>query len=201
MILIIQNFFSFRKSSKNCSISVQLRFDGALPAIPFLGERISTFYVNSKQKLTKHTIITSWQMDSDEIRLLLGKCLQLKVFQVVFAADNIPKLTREGFIIVNASPSHHAGSHWMAHLFQENKVCLANPLGIRIKNYQLLYCRLVKFYHEVTQILKFKPIQNHNSKLCGLFCIYFAHVIFRYEYPLMMNMNNNDLLRVANHML
>ena len=70
-----------------------------------------------------------------------------------------------------------------------------------IQNYQLLYCRLLKFYNEVTQILKLKPIQNQNSKLCGLFCIYIAHVMFGYEYPLMLNMNDNDLLRFANHML
>ena len=141
-------------------------------------------------------------MDSDEIRYLLGKCIHLKhYFYGVFAADNFPKLTREGFIIVNASPSQHGGSHWMVLLFHKNKVYLADPLGIRIQKYQLLYCRLLKFYNEVTQILKLKPVQNQNSKLCGLFCIYIAHVMFGYEYPLMLNMNDNDLLRFANHML
>ena len=45
----------------NCSISVQLTFDGALAAnveILFLGERSSTFYVNSERKTTKNSIIT-----------------------------------------------------------------------------------------------------------------------------------------------
>ena len=65
----------------------------------------------------------------------------------------------------------------------------------------ILYCRLFKFYNEVTQILKLKSIQNQNSKLCGLFCIYIAHAMFGYEYPLMLNMNDIDLLRFANHML
>ena len=65
----------------------------------------------------------------------------------------------------------------------------------------IIVCRLLKFYNEVTQILKVKPVQNQNSKLCGLFCIYIAHVMFAYEYPLMLNMNDNDLLRFANHML
>ena len=89
----------------------------------------------------------------------------------------------------------------MVILFHENKVYLADALGIPIQNYQLLYCRLLKFYNEVTQILKLKPIQNQNSKLCGLFCIYMTHVMFGYEYPLMLNMSDNDLLRFANHML
>ena len=109
-------------------------------------------------------------MVSDEIRYLLGKCIHLKhYFYGVFAADNFPKLTRERFIIVNASPSQHAGSHWMVLLFHINKVYLADLLGILIQNYHLLYCRLLKFYNEVTQILKLKPVQNQNSKLCGLF--------------------------------
>ena len=141
-------------------------------------------------------------MDSDEIRYLLGKCIHLKYcFYGVFAADNFPKLTRKGFIIVNASPAQYEGSHWMVILFHENKVYLADPLGIPIQNYQILYSRLVQFYNEVTQVLKLKPVQNQNSKLCGLFCIYIAHVMFGYEYPLLLNMNDNDLLRFANHML
>ena len=45
----------------NCSISFQLKFDGALAAnieILPLSERSSTFYVNSEQKVTKNSIIT-----------------------------------------------------------------------------------------------------------------------------------------------
>ena len=45
----------------NCSISVQFTFDGALAAnveILLLGERSSTFYVNSERKVTKSSIIT-----------------------------------------------------------------------------------------------------------------------------------------------
>ena len=111
-------------------------------------------------------------MNSDEIRCLLGKCIQLKYSSYgVFAADNFPKLTGEGFIIVNGL------SHWMVILFHENKAYLADPLGIPIQNHQLFYCRLVKIYNEVTQILKLKPIQNQNSKLCRIFCLYIAHVI------------------------
>ena len=141
-------------------------------------------------------------MDSDEIRYLLGKCVPLKYgFYGVFAADNFPKLTREDFIIVNASPAQYEGSHWMVILFHENKAYMADPLGIPIQNYQILYSRLIQFYNEVNQLLKFKPVQNQNSKLCGLSCIYIAHVMFVYEYPLLLNLNDNDLIRFANHML
>ena len=108
-------------------------------------------------------------MDSDEIRCLLGKCIHLKYcLYGVFAAENFPKLTREGFIIVNASPAQYEGSHLMVNLFYENKVYIADPLGIPIQNYQIFYSRLTKIYNEVTRVLKLKPVQNQNSKLCGL---------------------------------
>ena len=102
------------------------------------------------------------------------------LFLSSIAAGNFPKLAREGFIIFSASPAQYEGSHWMVILFHENKVYLAEPLGIPIQNYQILYSRLVQFYNEVTQVLKLKPVQNQNSKYCGIFCIYIAHVTFGY---------------------
>ena len=92
----------------------------------------------------------------------------------------------------------------MVLLFHESNVYLADPLGIPKQNYQRLYSlnsRLVQFYNEFTQVLKLKPVQNQNSKLCWFFCIYIAHVTFGYKYPLLLNMNDNDLPRFANHML
>ena len=140
-------------------------------------------------------------MDSDEIPYLLGKCIHLKYyFYGDFAADIFSKLTREGLIIVKALPAQYEGNHWMVILFHENKVYSADALGIPIQNYQIMFSRLVKFYNEVTRVLKLKPVQNQNPKLCGLFCIYIAHVMFGYEYPLLLNMNDKDLLRFANHM-
>ena len=82
-------------------------------------------------------------MESDEIRYWLGKCIHLKYyFFGFFAAENFPKLTRKGLIIVNASPSQHSkdskefqGKHWMVLLCHENKVYLADSLGIPTQNY------------------------------------------------------------------
>ena len=89
----------------------------------------------------------------------------------------------------------------MVILFHEDKVYLVDPPEIPIQNYQKIYSRLVQFYNEVTQVLKLKPVQNQNSKLCGLFCIYNSHVMFGYEYLLLLNMNYNDLLRFTNHII
>ena len=54
-------------------------------------------------------------------------------------------------------------------LFHENKVYLADPLGISIQNYQILYSRLIKFYNEITQVLKLKPVQNQKLKTLWIF--------------------------------
>ena len=139
-------------------------------------------------------------MDSDEIRYFLGESIHLKYyFYGIFATDNFPKLTIEGFIIVSASPSQHAGSHCIVRLFLKSQVYLADPLGISIRNYRFLYCRLVKPYNELTQKLKANSKSTQNS--VDFLCIYIAHVMFGYEYPLMLNLSDNDMLRFAKYIV
>ena len=107
----------------NCSISVQLTSVGAFSAnveIVFLGERSSTFYVNSERKVKKLNNHIAHRFDSDEISYLLGQCIHLKYyFYGAFAADILPQIRREGFIVATVSPSQHAGSHWMVLLLHE----------------------------------------------------------------------------------
>ena len=79
----------------------------------------------------------------------------------------------------------------------------ADPLGQALDCYHFVYTRLLQFYfeEEVVQCLRLQPIQSPNSKLCGLFCIYIAHIIFTYSYPFVHYMNDDDLLRFAKHMM
>ena len=113
----------FHPELKNCSIPFKLTFVGALAAnveIFFLGKtkKNSTFYVNSERKTQ---ISPTPPMNSDEIRYLLGKCIHLKYyFHGVFAADNFPKLTKEGFLIVNASPVQYKGIQCKVLLLHKN---------------------------------------------------------------------------------
>ena len=46
-----------------------------------------------------------------------------------------------------------------------------------------------------------KPIQSADSVLCGLYCIYVAHVIIKNKYPIGFKLNDHDLIRLAKHML
>ena len=140
------------------------------------------------EKRQKTQLLPTPPMDRDEISNLLGKCIHLNYCfdGFFFAADTFPKLTGEGFIIVNASPSQHAGSHWTALLFHDKKF----SWQIRLESRHFLCSSLVKFFNELTysKLSQFKT-KTQNS------------VMFSYKYPLMLNMNNNDLLRFANPML
>ena len=79
----------------------------------------------------------------------------------------------------------------------------ADPLGQALDCYHFVYTRLLQFYfeEEVVQCLRLQPIQSPNSKLCGLFCSYIAHIIFTHSYPFVHYMNDDDLLRFAKHMM
>ena len=55
--------------------------------------------------------------------------------------------------------------------------------------------------HEGNQILMNKPIQSANSVLCGLYCIYVAHVILSSKFPRDLKKNGHDMMRFAEHML
>ena len=132
----------------------------------FCVKEAQRFMLIRNERWQKTQLSPTPPMDGDEIRYLSGTCFHSKYyFYEVFAADNFPKLTREGFIIVNTSPAQYEGSHWMVILFHGNKIYSADPLGIPIQNYHILYCRQLKNFNEVTQKIKLKPIQNQNSKL------------------------------------
>ena len=73
-------------------------------------------------------------MDIDEIHFLTGKYFHLKhYFYGVFAADNFPKLTRKGFVAVNASPAQYEGSRWMVIFFSKTKFIWLTRLESRYK--------------------------------------------------------------------
>ena len=55
--------------------------------------------------------------------------------------------------------------------------------------------------HEGNQILMNKPIQSANSALCGLYCIYVAHVIISSKLPVSFKVNDHDMMRFAKHVM
>ena len=108
------------------------------------------------------------------------------------------KLRKNSFLIVNASPSNNPGTHWLLLCNRNDKMIFGDPLGQSIIAYRDLYRRLSDTNAQICQFLEHQPIQSQNSELCGLFCIYIAHIIFSKK---IVKINDVQLLRFALHMM
>ena len=84
-------------------------------------------------------------MNEDEVNDLIQRCKLLKhKFLGVFAANNFPKILQpNSFIIVNASTSDNAGTHWLLLCVKNKNLIFADPLGQPIVFYKNVYRRLV----------------------------------------------------------
>ena len=142
-------------------------------------------------------------MDEDNLNSLIQRCSELKYkFRGVYAADNFPtNLTDNSFIIVNISTSASVGTHWILLCQKDQKIIFADPLGQTLSSYKHLQSRIVSNFNvnTVYELLRNQPIQKQNSILCGLFCIYIAHIIFSGQK--LVKMSDIDLLRFALHMM
>ena len=116
----------------------------------------------------------------DELQLstLINKCKHLKYkIPGVYAANNFPPNLKHGnFIIVNSDKATQMGSHWLLLCNRKNKYLFADSLGLPLNNYPHVHDRLSFGDLGVTEIIQ-APLQNLNSNLCGLYCIYIAHYV------------------------
>ena len=115
-------------------------------------------------------------MDDDEINILVQTCKFLKYkFKGVFAADNFPfKIGENSFIIVNVSTAQTVGTHWTLICQRIRRYIFADPLGQSL----ILHNRLVSSADDIQtvyELFRNQPIQDKNSSICGIFCIYIAH--------------------------
>ena len=142
-------------------------------------------------------------MDEDDINDLFQGCKTLKYkFHGVFAANNFPeKMNRNSFLIVIAATAENIGTHWLLLCRKNNQLLFAHPLVRPISSYKHLNQRIISVgnNHNIYQLLENQPIQNANSKLCGLFCIYIAHFVFNAQK--LVNISDNELIRFAFHMM
>ena len=84
-------------------------------------------------------------MNEDEVNDLIQRCKLLKhKFLGVFAANIFPKLLQSNsLIIVNASTSDNAGTHWLLLCVKNKNLIFAGPLLQPILFYKDVYRRLV----------------------------------------------------------
>ena len=141
-------------------------------------------------------------IDKAKISKLINNCVQLRfLLCALFPADSFPKLFDDSFIVVNASKAAIIGTHWLLICKKVDKIYFTDPLGNSLEIYVAVFKRVNSFYGEVIELCTLMPIQKTNSKLCGLFCIYIAHLSSSNNYPYTMYMNDDDLLQFAKHML
>ena len=127
-------------------------------------------------------------MNEDEVSDLIQRCKLLKhKFLGVFEANNfLIILQPNSFIIVNASTSDKAGTHWLLLCVKNKNLIFANPLGQPILFYKDVYRILVSTPGDVQlyQVLENQPIQSRDSKLCGIF-VFILLILFSVFSPLL----------------
>ena len=104
-------------------------------------------------------------------------------------------------MIVNASNSEQPGTHLLLFAQAGGQIFFADPLGRSLHNYPHVYKSMRRSIHEGNQILVNKPIQSAISVLCGLYCIYVAHIIISSKFPIGFNVNDDDMMLFAKHMM
>ena len=144
-------------------------------------------------------------MDEEEIFLYVKSCKHLKFkFRGVFAADNFPlAVPCNSFLIVNTSQSKFPGTHWVFLGTRSNSKQLyyADPLGFPLQSYQQIMARVAKTgFSSFVDLLNDQPIQDKNSQLCGLYCIYIAHHFFNKIIPSIVAINDVQLISFIKHM-
>ena len=90
-------------------------------------------------------------MNEDELNDLIQRCKLLKhKFLGAFAANCFPKILQpNSFLLVNASTSNNAGTHWLLLCVKNNNLIFADPQGQPILFYKNVYRRLVSTQGDV----------------------------------------------------
>ena len=104
------------------------------------------------------------------------------------------------FIIVNSDKATQTGTYWLLLCNRNNKYLFADPLGLPLNNYPHVRNRLSFADLGVTEIIQ-APLQNFNSNLCGLYCIYIAHYVFDADFHLIPYISEQELLRFVKHFI
>ena len=144
-------------------------------------------------------------MDNLQITELIHRCKHLKhrfcgIFPANLAFNTILKRDNT-FMIVNASNSDQPGTHWLLFAQAGGQIFFCRSSWTKPTQLSTCIQNMRRSIHEGNQILMNKPIQSANSVLCGLYCIYVAHVIISSKFPIGFKVNDHDMMRFAKHMM
>ena len=122
--------------------------------------------------------------------LIKTRCPKLAYrFRGCYASDTFPKLKTGEFQIVNTAPYGTFGEHWVLlarltdglYYFDSFGQAPTGQLLKRLRSFKLSVYRLTP---------KGITTQKQNSTICGLYCIYVAHVLFSNQQPFYVNGNS-----------
>ena len=127
-------------------------------------------------------------MDNDALMEIVRKIPKLKYLYLgSFPADHIPPLTEDSFAIVNTEPLGRIGQHWIMVARKDENHFYADSLGLALNHYKNIRVPGDRFSR-----LVFKQLQE--EAICGLYCIYFAWLLFN-EHKLLNSMTDLDVFR------
>ena len=125
--------------------------------------------VNVPLQLTKRDQLL--KMDNQQLLHVVNRFPHLKFkYLGSFPADlrprNLPKIK---FCIINTDPSTQPGSHWILLANENGKLFYGDSMGEVLEKYG------IKTNSNFGSIVQEKL---QDSELCGLYAIYFAHMLF-----------------------
>ena len=94
-----------------------------------------------------------------------------------YPSDNVPRLTKYSFAIVNSAPSNDRGEHWIMIARLDKTYFFADSLGRKRTIYSVL---TNKNWRMVLRKLQ------KTDNLCGFYAIYSAFLLFKF-YPRNLN--------------
>lgn len=127
-------------------------------------------------------------MDNQALREIINKISILKYkYLGSYPANFIPKLKNQSFVIVNTETSDSDGEHWILLANRGGNIFYADSMGLPLERYQNIQIPS----RNITRLVWTKL---QNDSLCGLYCIYFAWIVFG-RHKLEKYFNDFDLLR------
>lgn len=136
-------------------------------------------------------------MDDKSLEQIINRIPWLKhKFIGTFPADMVPIPPRNKFCIINTDLSKDPGEHWILLANCGGKQFYCDSLGKTFFHYRNLQYLV---YNGIKK-LDYNALQEH-QQLCGFYCIYFAHLLYKFNRKYMNSIRDVHVLRFISNFL
>jgi len=104
-------------------------------------------------------------------------------------------------IIVNTSPLHHKGEHWVTFFKNKNEAIFFDSIARKLENYgPCIYEAFMTFSAGCKHVnFSSKRLQSANSNVCGIYCIYVARELCKGKAINTIEMKFSDNLKLNDY--